>query len=90
MSARTIVSNEPALKQMHRPDGKRALSIVKSSGGFRYVEDAVVEAAASSDLPAHTYWEESARSGIYESAEAAWAAALVETDWLEAAESENR
>lgn len=81
---RTIVSNEVADRQSCDARSERMVSLVHSASGWRFVEEELVRQPAEGALPAHTYWEERHRSGIYETADLAWAAALIEVRWLPA------
>lgn len=66
VAMRTKVSNEITIKQYSLDDGKRVLSIIPCGKLFRFVEEKFIHQAATSALGAYDYWEETYRSGLYE------------------------
>jgi hypothetical protein len=81
-SMRTITSNENALKQYCSVDGKQVLSIVASSQFFRFVEEQLSHQPATPSVGAYDYWEETHRSGLYETVDMAERAAMAVSLWL--------
>jgi len=79
----TQVGNEPALRQFWSQDRRKVVSIVEAAGRFfRFVEDTEVHEPATSFMEAYWYWEETHRSGLYETAEEAEKEALLALPWL--------
>ena len=78
----TMTSSESALEQFASEDGKHLLSLVRNGDHFRYVEEQETHEPASSAVPAYDYWEESYRSGLYETASEALLAAEREVSWI--------
>jgi len=77
---RTIVSNEPALRQIRNHDGLRAMFIVRSAGGFRFVEETYSH--EKDDVVDLWYWEPTHESGIYATQQEALADAIKTLPWL--------
>ena len=72
---RTIVSNEEAVWQRGE-DGGRLLSVVQSGSLYRFIVEAMINQPEVNGLKAYTYPEELHRSGLYDDAQTAQAAAL--------------
>ena len=82
VAMRTTTSNEMALKQYSSEDGKRVLSIIPSGNLFRFVVEQLTHEPATSDVGAYEYWEETHRSGLYETADVAEQEALAAITWV--------
>lgn len=85
---RTEVSNEEAERQVRDAQGARVISVVRSVAGWRFVDEELVLQPAENRLDAYMYWEERHRSGVYETADIAWADALKSSEWLTEATSD--
>ena len=72
---KTIVSNEEALWQ-DGEEGERLLSVVQSGSLYRFIIEAMIIQPEGNGLKAYTYPEELHRSGLYDDAQTAQAAAL--------------
>jgi hypothetical protein len=79
---RTKVSNEIALKQFATDDGRCVLSIIQSGERFRFVEEQEIHQPPQESLDGYDYWEETERSGLYETAAAAEREARASVAWL--------
>jgi hypothetical protein len=62
---KTKVGNKIALQRMKSEDGLRIFSIVRSVGGFRFVEEVHVHEPAGPGYDDYWYWEIAQESGIY-------------------------
>jgi len=73
------MSTEKEIKRIESSDGKKRVSIVRSTVGnlFRFEEETYV-----TDRDGYTYWNCTYISGFYDSAEAAERDAHVELPWL--------
>ena len=79
---RTTTSNEIALKQHSAEDGKRVLSIIPSGNLFRFVVEQLTHQPATPGVGDYDYWEETHRSGLYETADMAEQEALTAIAWV--------
>lgn len=82
MSARTASSRAAAVAEYRTIDGKRVVSIVQSSGGYRFVEDRELWEPPSDGMSGYSYWAETEHSGIYATPEEALVAAKEALPWL--------
>ncbi len=80
---RTMMSNEPTVRQYRSVDGQRVLSIVASTttGHSRFIEEAHTQFLPG-PVPEYWLWVEKERSGLYVSVESAEAAARAVIPWL--------
>jgi len=62
---KTKVGNQIALRQMESEDGLCTFSIVRSIGGFRFVEEVRVHEPAGPGYDDYWYWKIAHESGIY-------------------------
>jgi hypothetical protein len=82
MSARTVVSNVAALSQFTAADGGMIASVIRSGGGYRFVEERELWEPPSNGLSGYKYWAETQQSGIYASQDEALLAARAAIGWL--------
>jgi hypothetical protein len=80
--ARTEVGNQPALRQIVSEDALRVFSIVKSAGGFRFVEETHVHEPSGPGHDSYWYWEITHESGVYETEQDAFLDAGKSLSWL--------